>query len=308
MTLALFRPPAASSMAPRIDLCFDMLLLATALVTLGLFATIFYFVIKYRDGSSADRTPPSGGTWKLEAIWTVIPTLVFLGFFAWAAKLYVEIAVPPPDAAPIYVVGKQWMWKIQHPEGVSEIDALHVPVGQPVVLTMTSEDVIHDFFVPAFRVKKDVLPGTYTHLWFRPTVPGTFHFYCSQFCGTAHSSMRGFVEVMTPRDYEAWLAGNAAPRTVVQAGADLFRTQQCSACHAPGGRGPRLESLYGSTVALADGRTARADEAYLRDALLKPEKDLVAGFPPLMPTYQGRLSEMDVMELIVYLKTLRGAR
>ena len=305
--LALFLPPAASSMAPRVDLLFDLLLLACALVTFGLFATIFYFVVKYREGSPANRTPSGGGAWRLEATWTAIPAVVFLVFFVWAAKLFVDLSVPPPDAAPIYVIGKQWMWKIQHPEGVAEIDALHVPLGRPVVLTMTSEDVIHDFFVPAFRVKKDVLPGTYTRLWFRPTLAGRYPFYCSQYCGTQHSGMRGVVEVMEPRAYETWLAQNAAGRTVVQAGARLFQAQECSACHAPGGRGPRLDALYGSMVRLADGRTARADDAYLRASLLQPEKDLVQGFDPIMPTYQGRLTEMNVFELLAYIRSLQDA-
>jgi cytochrome c oxidase subunit 2 len=227
--------------------------------------------------------------------------------FGWATKLYFSIVDPPANAAPIYVVGKQWMWKIQHPEGNREIDELHVPLGRPVKLLLTSEDVIHDFFVPAFRVKKDVLPGTYTTLWFEPTKVGRYHFFCSQYCGTNHASMRGWVYVMDPADYQNWLAGGTSGQTMAQAGAKLFDRYNCVTCHKKGGRGPLLQGVYGSKVHLTGGGTVTADDAYLRESILTPQAKLVQGYGPIMPTFQGQLTEMNVLQLIAYIKTLSEA-
>jgi cytochrome c oxidase subunit 2 len=202
------------------------------------------------------------------------------------------------------------MWKIRHPTGQSEINTLHVPVGQKILLTMISEDVIHSFFVPAFRAKKDVLPGMYSSLWFTPTQVGTYHLFCAEYCGTKHSEMGGSVIVMDPAEYQAWLDGRPAERNPLANGALLFQNLRCDTCHTPGpsARGPELVGRFGRDVTLSDGQTVRFDERYVRESLLEPAKKLSAGFQPLMPSYQGQIGESDILDLIVYLKSLRSSR
>jgi cytochrome c oxidase subunit II len=229
--------------------------------------------------------------------------------FVWSTSLYFKLARPPADSMQIYAVGKQWMWKFQHPEGVREINALHVPLGQNVRMIMASEDVIHSFFVPAFRVKQDVVPGRFTQAWFRATRTGEFHLFCTEYCGTQHSGMIGTVTVLEPSDYEAWLAGGgtAAPgQTLAQMGERLFNERACNTCHLPSGegRGPSLVGLLGATVQLEGGGSAVADETYVRESILNPAAKIVAGFQPLMPTFQGQLSEEQIVELLAYIRSL----
>jgi cytochrome c oxidase subunit 2 len=246
----------------------------------------------------------------LEIVWSAIPFALAMVMFVWSTRLYFTLERPPADSLQLYAVGKQWMWKFQHPEGVREINELHVPLGQNVRLTMSSEDVIHSFFVPAFRVKQDVVPGRYTQVWFRATRTGSFHLFCAEYCGTQHSGMIGTVTVMEPNDYEAWLAGGGGARvpgqSLAQLGERLFTERACSTCHLPNGqgRGPSLVGLFGSTVKLQDGGAVTADETYIRESILNPVAKIVAGYQPLMPIFQGQLSEEQLLQLIAYIRTL----
>jgi cytochrome c oxidase subunit 2 len=226
--------------------------------------------------------------------------------FTWGASLYYEESRPPNNAIPIYVVAKQWMWKIEHMEGQREINELHVPVGRPVRLTMTSEDVIHSFFVPAFRTKSDVVPGKYSTLWFTATKPGKYHLFCAEYCGNRHSGMIGWIYVMDPQDYQNWLNSNPPPATLSESGGKLFNGMGCPSCHKPDGTGrcPSLVGLYGSTVHLAGGNTVVADEEYIRESILRPQAKIVAGYGTLMPTYQGQVTEEDMVRLVEYIKWL----
>jgi len=226
--------------------------------------------------------------------------------FSWGASVFMKIVRPPDDAIQIYAGGKQWMWKIQHMEGQREINELHIPVGRPVKLLMTSEDVIHSFYVPAFRTKQDVLPGRYTTTWFQATKPGKYHLFCTEYCGTKHSGMIGSVYAMEPQDYQAWLSGGAPEGSMASSGAKLFQDLACSNCHRTDsqGRCPNLENLFGSTVQLSGGGTVKADEAYLRESILNPDKHIVAGYQPIMPTFQGLVTEEGLVQLIEYIKSL----
>jgi cytochrome c oxidase subunit 2 len=232
--------------------------------------------------------------------------VIALALFGWGTYIYFRNSDPPEGATEMYVVGKQWMWKLQHPEGQREINELHVPVGRPVKLTMATEDVIHSFYIPAFRVKNDVVPGRYTSLWFTPTKVGKYHLFCAEYCGTQHSGMKGWVYVMEQVDYENWLSGRATGETIVQAGQRLFERMGCHSCHrsdAPG-RGPVLEGVFGSTVVLQDGRKVIVDESYIRESILRPSARIVAGFRTQMPTFQGQITEEGLLEIIAYIKSL----
>jgi len=244
----------------------------------------------------------------LEIAWTIIPLGLGLVMFAWGAQVYFNQARPPAETLDIYVVGKQWMWKFQHLDGRREINELHVPVGRAVRLTGTSEDVIHSFFVPAFRLKADVIPGRYTTLWFNATKAGSYHLFCAEYCGTKHSGMVGTVVVMEPNEYQAWLAGGGGEGSLASQGQKLFQDLACITCHrADGqGRGPALEGVFGSRVSLNSGQVVVADEAYLRESILSPSAKIAAGFQPLMPTFQGLVSEEQLLALIEYVKSLKG--
>jgi cytochrome c oxidase subunit 2 len=226
--------------------------------------------------------------------------------FVWGASLYVTMSSPPEAALQIHVVGKQWMWKFQHPEGPREINELHVPAGQPVQLLMTSEDVIHSVYVPAFRIKMDAVPGRYTTTWFEATQTGTFHLFCTEYCGTSHAGMTGRVVVMPPAEYEKWLSGSVTGETPVQAGERLFNQLGCHTCHraAPGGQGPTLVGVFGQPVRLQSGEEAIVDEAYLRESILYPNAKVVAGYSPIMPTFQGQMSEEDILHILAYIRSL----
>jgi len=235
---------------------------------------------------------------------------LFMGMFAWGAVVYHDQQVPPRADLELNVVGKQWMWKIQHQNGRREIDEMHVPVGQTVKLTLASQDVIHSFYLPAFRIKQDVVPGRLTTEWFKATRPGVFHIFCAEYCGKDHSRMRGRVVVLEPAEYDEWLRGGNSEPSLAQAGERLFRALGCSGCHIGSAivRAPPLESLYGKATPLADGRVVIADDAYLRDSILLPGRDVAAGYPPVMPSYQGQITEEQMFELISYLKSMRAAQ
>jgi cytochrome c oxidase subunit 2 len=267
---------------------------------------LILFAIRYRRGASPDRTNPPEGSLALEVIWSLIPLVTVMVIFAWGASVYFRIARAPDDAMTINVVGKRWMWKLQHANGRREINELHVPVGQAVRLTMTSEDVIHSFFVPAFRVKQDVLPGRYTSVWFEATRAGRYHLFCAEYCGTKHSRMIGSVVVMEPDEFQAWLGGEQAGLTPAAVGERLFFEMGCASCHSgtSGSRGPALDGLMGSTVLLERDQTVIADEEYVRESILDPMARVVRGYSPLMPTFKGLIGEEGLFQIMEYLKTL----
>jgi cytochrome c oxidase subunit 2 len=307
----LFLPEAASTIAPQTDALLIFLLGVSGFFALLIAGLIVYFMVRYRRRPGVDHAPDAHGSLVLEGVWTAVPFAIAMVMFFWGASLYAKLRLVPADAMQIDVVGKQWMWKLQHMEGRREIDELHVPVGRPVKLMMTSEDVIHSFYVPAFRVKQDVIPGRYSTVWFEATKPGTYHLFCAEYCGTLHSGMIGRIVVMEPAAFEGWLAGETAGAgnvPVAVAGENLFRAQGCGTCHrADGsGQGPALAGLFGRTVTLDSGASVLADEGYLRESIVNPQAKIVAGYKPLMPTFQGLLSEEDVMRLLAYVKSLRA--
>jgi cytochrome c oxidase subunit 2 len=304
----------ATTSAAEVDYLILALLLTSCAILALVFGLILLYMIKYRAGSDIDRGVLAEKTWRLETAWTVATLLIFFGLFVWGADLYVRLFQPPSDALKIYVIGKQWMWKIEHQGGQREINALHLPVGRPIQLVMTSEDVIHDFAIPAFRIKHDVLPGRYETLWFEVNEPGTYHLFCTQLCGTGHAEMFGDVVAMSAPDYQNWLEQNAAEETLAKAGATLFMRYGCSGCHGGNGVGgsqsestvptPSLAGLYGSPVTLIDGSIITADDLYIRDCILLPDTRRVAGYPPLMPSFAGQISEEDLLKTIAYIKSL----
>ncbi len=300
------QPPAASTIAGGVDKLYYVLTGITAFFAVLIFSIIFYFMVKYRRRSDEEHAPATHTSLALELTWTIIPSMICAVLFVWASALYVRNARPPAASNEIFVIGKQWMWHVQHPEGPREIDELHVPVGVPVKLTMTSQDVIHDFYIPAFRVKKDVLPGRYTSIWFEATETGTFHLFCAQYCGTNHSQMIGWVYVMSPTDYAAWLAGGEQTVSMAQQGERLFSQFGCGTCHASGSnvRGPSLAGIYGKPEKLASGQTQVVDEGLIRQAIVNPNSVRVPGYEAIMPTYQGQIDEEQVLQLIAYVKSL----
>ena len=303
-------PQRASSMAGAVDHVFFTVLGITGVTALAVTATIIVLCIRFRRGSRAERSPPPTRHRGLELAWTILPLLVFLGIFLWAAKVYSDFFRVPPDAIPIFVVARQWMWQAQHDNGRREIDELHLALGQPVRLLMTSQDVIHSFYVPAFRLKRDVVPGRYQTLWFTPTELGEFYLLCAEYCGTEHARMRGRIIVLSPSEYARWLAASQPAPGMAARGAELYRQHGCSGCHDPPStvHAPRLAGLYGRQVHLQDGRTVVADEAYLRDSILQPGKEVVAGFASIMPSYQGQIGEDELLQLLAYLQSLKEAQ
>ena len=293
-------------MAPQVDHLLYFLLAVATFFSLLIFCAIFYFAVKYRRRSERELPAPVHGSLALELTWTIIPAGLTMVMFVWGAWLFVKMQRPPTDALSIYIVGKQWMWKAQHMEGQREINELHIPVGRPVKLIMTSEDVIHSFYVPAFRTKQDVLPGRYTEEWFQPDKPGSYHLFCAEYCGTKHSGMIGWIHVMEPADYQAWLSGGRASGSLAENGEKLFQELACSNCHhlQDQGRCPNLVGLFGQPVKLTSGATVKADEAYIRESILNPTAKVVYGFQPIMPTFQGLVTEEQVLQLIEYIKSL----
>jgi cytochrome c oxidase subunit II len=305
---ALF-PEQASNFAPEVDHLLYFLLAVATFFTLLIFCSIFYFAIRYRRRSENELPGAVHGGMVLEILWSVIPFGLTMVMFTWGASVFFSMNRPPDDAIELYVVGKQWMWKLQHMEGQREINELHIPVGRAVKLMMTSEDVVHSFYVPAFRTKADVLPGRYTTTWFRPTKPGKYHLFCAEYCGNKHSGMIGWVYVMEPQAYQAWLSGGTTEGSLASSGDKLFHDLACANCHKPDGsrRCPSLVALFNKKVELSGGGTVNADEAYLRESILDPTAKVVAGYQPIMPTFQGLVNEEGVLQLVEYIKSLTPA-
>jgi cytochrome c oxidase subunit 2 len=301
-------PPAASSHALWEDLLYIFLVAVCAAMTILIFTVVAVFATKYRRRHGREATQIEGSL-LLEIGWTVIPLGVMMVMFVGGAVLYFHMRTPPRDAAEVYVVAKQWMWKLQHAEGQREINELHVPVGRDTKLIMTSQDVIHSFYVPAFRVKMDVIPGRYTTMWFRPTKAGTYHLFCAQYCGTMHSGMIGEVVVMEPADYQAWMSGGPVAGSLAENGQAVFQQLGCSTCHRfdVQGRGPNLTGIFGKPVQLEDGRTVIADEDYIRESIVNSQAKIVSGFKPIMPVFQGQISDEQLNALVAYVKSLNHA-
>lgn len=302
---ALF-PDEASTIAPYMDaLYFFLLLMSLAGVSLVL-ALVFVFSLRYRREKNPVATQVEGST-LLEATWTIIPLAIFLIVFVWGGLLYFRIYNPPTNAMNIYVIGKQWMWKAEHPGGQHEINALHVPTGRPIQLTMISQDVFHSFSIPDFRVKREVIPGRYSTVWFQATKPGIYHLFCTQYCGTLHSGMIGEITVLTPDDYKKWLQQSTSGMSLAQNGERLFASLGCNSCHSgnAAARGPNLAGVYGSRLTLANGSQVMVNDAYLRDSILNPSQHVTAGYAPIMPTYQGQVSEDGLIDLVEYIKNLQ---
>lgn len=297
----------ASDYAVKIDHLFYLLSIISGLVVLLVSGLIVAFFALYYRGSKTPRGPvPERKSHEIEIGWTVATLFTFLFLFWWAASDQLTALTPPNEALEIHVVAKQWMWRLQHPSGAREIDELHVPARTNVRLTMTSQDVIHDLYLPALRLKQDILPDRYTYLWFNANKTGIFHFTCAEFCGTDHSVMAGRLVITSPEDYARWTAAQPQGDDLAHQGAALFHSLGCTGCHTPGSsvHAPDLHGIYGRAVQLADGRTVTADEAYLRDSIMLPEKNRVAGFPPLMPNFTGSVTEGQIVELVAYLKSL----
>ncbi|HSP17154.1 MAG TPA: cytochrome c oxidase subunit II [Thermoanaerobaculia bacterium] len=301
-------PERASTVAGPVDALYIALIIITGTVSVLIWLVIFYFAIKYRrrpDNELAQEYEPPKA---LEITWIVIPTIIFFGIFVWGALLYFHEQRVPDNALDVYATGRQWMWKFEHAGGQREINTLHVPVNRPVRITMASEDVIHSLWFPAFRIKADVLPSRYRTMWFQATKTGRFHIFCAEYCGTQHSGMIGWVEVMQPTDYQKWLAGGTEGSLASQ-GEKLFQKYACHTCHTSDatGRGPVLLGVFGKTVKLADGRSVVADENYVRESILNPQAKIVAGFGPVMPTFQGQVNEEDLLKLLAYVRSLGAA-
>jgi cytochrome c oxidase subunit II len=305
-TFAIF-PPQASAIAPYTDALYFFLVLITLAGLVIVTILVVTFSILYRKDKNPEATQIEGST-LLEATWTIVPLALFMVCFVWGALLYFRIYNPPTNAMNIYIVGKQWMWKAEHPGGQHEINALHVPLNKPVQLTMISQDVFHSFSIPAFRVKREVIPGRYTTVWFEATKVGTYHLFCTQYCGTNHSAMIGEIVVLTPDDYKAWLASSTSGTSLAQNGERLFASLSCNACHSgeASARGPNLAAVYGSKILLANGNYTTADEAFLRESILNPSMHSVAGYAPIMPTYQGQISEEGLIDVVEYIKNLNS--
>ena len=304
-----FLPPSASTLSDRVDALYLYLVGITTFFTLLISGVLLFFMVRYRRRSPHEIPRPIAGSHRLETIWTIIPFLIAMSFFVWGSKLYFEQSVSPPSAVEIYVVGKQWMWKFQHATGQREINEIHVPLGRKIKLIMTSEDTIHDLFIPAFRVKADVLPGKYTTQWFEATKSGTYHLFCAEYCGMDHSAMIGSVVVMEPAEFDNWLAGSSSQQSPALAGQQLYQTLGCVSCHGAtgeGGRGPALAGIFGRQVFLKGGASLKVDEVYIRESIVDPQARIVDGFGPIMPTFQGQVTEEQLLQIVAFIKSLHG--
>ncbi|HEX8283828.1 MAG TPA: cytochrome c oxidase subunit II [Pyrinomonadaceae bacterium] len=304
-----FSPEQASTFAPHVDALYAYLIALTAFFTLGITAAIIFFAVKYRRRQAGELPRPVHGSMVLELTWTIIPLMISMTIFVWGASIFFKAYRAPQQAMEVYVVGKQWMWKFQHQTGQREINELHVPVGARVKLTMTTEDVIHSFYVPAFRIKQDVVPGRYLQTWFEATKAGKYYLFCTEYCGTNHSGMGGYVYVMEPTAYQQWLAGGTGTESAASQGKKLFQERGCASCHqveAGGqqGRGPTLYGLFGKQQAVEGGASVTVDEAYVRESILNPQAHIAAGFENIMPTFQGQLSEEQILQLVAYVRSL----
>ncbi len=303
-----FFPDEASNFAGNVDSLFSFILLTCLFFSVTVTLLVIFAAFKYKRKSEGEVGDTVEGNTPMEIGWTLLPLVIAIGIFAWGAVIYVNFRTAPKDTLDIYVIGKQWMWKLQQPNGRKEINELHVPVNRNIKLIMGSEDVIHNFYVPAFRVKMDVVPGRYNTLWFRPTKVGKYHFFCSQYCGTNHAIMGGWVTVQDPADYAAWLSDEGGDLNPVSAGEKLFTQLACVTCHIGNGTGraPSLNGVYQGKVLLADGSTVIADEAYIRESILQPKAKIVAGYQPVMPTFQGLVTEEQILSLTAYIKSLQS--
>ncbi len=301
-----FIPDQASTFAVEVDLFYIALWLLTIVFTIGVAAAAAYLMHKYKRQRADQIGVNVHGAMILEITWTVVPFIMSMGIFLWGAKLYYEMYKDPKDAMEIFVTGKQWMWRAQHPDGRREINELHVPTGRRVKLTMTSEDVLHAYFIPAFRTKVDVVPGRYTTTWFEAIKPGSYHLFCAEYCGTQHSGMIGTVYVMEPAEYQAWLADGSGNLPPAEVGKNIFASLACNTCHKEdnSGRGPSLLGVYGSQVKVTSGQMVLADDAYVRESILRPHAQIVAGYPLMMGTYQGQMTEEQIVQVIAYLKSI----
>jgi cytochrome c oxidase subunit 2 len=299
-------PAQASTFARDVDALYFFIVAVCAFFGIGVAVAVIYLGLRYRKTHDAEIGARIEGSLPLELLWSVIPTIIAMFMFGWGASVFYHLRRPPEEALQLYAVGKQWMWKFQHPEGQREINELHVPAGRPVKITISSEDVLHSLYLPAFRTKMDAIPGRYTYLWFEAQEPGTYHIFCTEYCGTNHSGMIGSVTVLEPAAYQAWLQGGAEGGTLAQRGARLFDSLACNSCHVDSGqgRGPSLKDIVGSTVTLQDGSTVVVDDAYLRESILTSQAKIVRGFQPLMPTFQGLISEENLVALIEHVKSL----
>ena len=299
-------PEAASSFAAEVDALYLFIFAVSAFFTVAISMAVVFFGVRYRRTHAEEIGAHIEGSLPLELVWSIIPTMISMVMFAWGAKLFYEIRVPPAETLQIYAVGKQWMWKFQHAGGQREINELHVPMGRPIKILVTSEDVLHDLYFPAFRTKIDAIPGRYMPLWFTATKLGRYHIFCAEYCGTKHSGMIGTVIVMEPAQYQAWLAGGGTEGTMAERGAKLFNDLACTTCHLDSGqgRGPSLKDIVGKAVDLADGSSVMLDEGYLRESILNSQAKVVRGFTPLMPTFQGLISEEGLAALIEHIKSL----
>ncbi len=299
-------PDQASTFAKDVDALYFFIFAVSAFFALTVAVSVIYFGIRYHKTHDGEIGARIEGSLPLELLWSVIPTVIAMVMFGWGASVFYHLRRPPDDAMHIYAVGKQWMWKFQHLEGQREINELHIPAGRPVKVTISSEDVLHSLYFPAFRTKMDAIPGRYTELWFEASTPGTYHIFCAEYCGTNHAGMIGSVTVLEPSQYQAWLQGGNEGGTLAQRGARMFESQACSSCHLDSGqgRGPSLKDIVGKTVTLQDGNTVVVDDAYLRESILTSQAKIVKGFQPLMPTFQGLISEENLLALIEHVKSL----
>jgi cytochrome c oxidase subunit 2 len=301
-----FFPQQASAQAGQVDAVFFFMVAVAGFFSVLIATLVVVFAVKFRRRHADEIGEAIHGSLALEMLWTVIPFGIAMMMFGWGAKVFFDVYRPPVNAMEIYVVGKQWMWKVQHMDGQREINELHVPIGRPVKLIMGSEDVIHSFFIPAFRVKADVIPGRYNNLWFTATRPGSYHLFCAEYCGTRHSGMIGSIVAMEPADFQDWLSANRTEDSPVAAGRKLYQDLACSTCHRADTpeRGPVLTNLFGRTVQLQGGGSVVADEAYIRESIVNPRAKIVAGFQPTMPTFQGLMTEEQLLQLVAYLHSL----
>ncbi len=302
-------PEGASTFAWQVDYLYFYLILVSVVFTIPIVAAIFFFSVKYREKQKFATGAEIHGSMVLETVWSIIPFVISMTIFLGGAYVYYNQYRIPDDAMEVFVVGKQWMWKIQHSTGQREINELHVPINTKVKLTMTTEDVLHDFSIPAFRTKMDVVPGRYTYMWFEANKPGKYQLYCAEYCGLNHSGMIGYVYVMEQRDFDNWLAGSVSGQTPVEQGRDLFENKLgCASCHAggPQQRGAKLEGIFGKEVKLVGGQSVVADDAYIRNSILNPGAQVVEGYQPIMPTFKGQVTEEQLVSLVAYIKSLSG--
>jgi cytochrome c oxidase subunit 2 len=299
-------PDQASTFAKDVDALYFFIFAVSAFFALTVAVSVIYFGIRYHRSPDRQTGARIEGSLPLELLWSVIPTVLAMVMFGWGASVYFHIRRPPDEAMHLYAVGKQWMWKFQHLEGQREINELHIPAGRPIKITISSEDVLHSLYFPAFRTKMDAIPGRYTELWFEASTPGTYHIFCTEYCGTNHSGMIGSVTVLEPAAFQAWLQGGGEGGTLAQRGARLFDSMACNSCHLDTGRGrgPSLKDIVGTTVTLQDGSTVVVDDTYLRESILTSQAKIVQGFQPLMPTFQGLISEENLVALIEHVKSL----